>query len=1049
MKNSFASNYLGCSMRRLPIFVGLCAIPFQPLLIEAHAAGTHETHSIHAQLQSRNIKGQIVDETGEPLIGVSVFVKGTTVGTITDMDGNYALEVPEGSNTLEVSYIGYRTQTITIREAGIINIRMEADTQALDEVVVVGYGTMKKRDLTGSITSVKSSDIMKSPAANAMEALQGQVPGMDIVRNSGKATSGVTINIRGKRSLSDVKDEWGNDVANAPLFIIDGMQGGNFADLAPSDIESIEVLKDASSTAIYGSQGANGVIIITTKRGAEGRVKISYNGYYGINGWSQYPDMLTGEDYMNVRREAYRTAGQWSSTADDQKLFSAEEWQAIQNGQWTNWKDEVLHNGMVTSHQVTASGGNDKTTALLSAGYYHEKGSFVDDKMNKYNLRLNVEHKFNKYFKLGANSQVTHYAQDERAENVLWRAATNVPLGQAYDENGQVVLWPLGTSSRVNPLADEASGNTAKHHILHTNIIANGYVDITPIEGLSIRSNLGTNLTHYRRQDFEGMNSIDRAGEYSTSRARIASSEKSFINWDNIVNYTRTIKGNTFGITALTSWTQSKYTNVISQGEGQLVDSNLWHDLGANDKGSYVIGSNYIQHQTFSYALRANYSYKGRYMLTVSNRWDGDSRLAEGHKWATFPSVAAAWRINEEAFMRDVKAISNLKLRLSWGKTGNSGIMAYGTQSGVTPKTNSAFQDNGYIYYIFNEYIGNKDTSWEISKTWDLGLDIGLLNNRITATIDLYKVHTSDILLPRQLPSSMGASNNTTFKTYQNIGATSNKGIELGINTINIDRKNFGWTTAISFAANREKIVDLIDGKDMAIGTDVETQTLMIGRPLFSFYEYTNLGVWQESEREEAAKYFKDAAKTQPFVPGDIKLKDLNGDYVINSDDRGYIGSRSPKWTGGFNNTFRFWNFDLNVYFVARWGQYIEYELGGAYDPQGISNFPAYFQYWTPENPSNDFPRPNTTQFYNYIGYQSLKYIDGSYWKLKTLSLGYTLPKVAANKLGIANLRLYVTANNVFSKAKNHLIKNYDAERGGSAKAPLQRQLVFGVNLDI
>lgn len=399
MKNSFASNYLGCSMRRLPIFVGLCAIPFQPLLIEAHAAGTHETHSIHAQLQSRNIKGQIVDETGEPLIGVSVFVKGTTVGTITDMDGNYALEVPEGSNTLEVSYIGYRTQTITIREAGIINIRMEADTQALDEVVVVGYGTMKKRDLTGSITSVKSSDIMKSPAANAMEALQGQVPGMDIVRNSGKATSGVTINIRGKRSLSDVKDEWGNDVANAPLFIIDGMQGGNFADLAPSDIESIEVLKDASSTAIYGSQGANGVIIITTKRGAEGRVKISYNGYYGINGWSQYPDMLTGEDYMNVRREAYRTAGQWNSTADDQKLFSAEEWQAIQNGQWTNWKDEVLHNGMVTSHQVTASGGNDKTTALLSAGYYHEKGSFVDDKMNKYNLRLNVEHKFNKYFK--------------------------------------------------------------------------------------------------------------------------------------------------------------------------------------------------------------------------------------------------------------------------------------------------------------------------------------------------------------------------------------------------------------------------------------------------------------------------------------------------------------------------------------------------------------------------------------------------------------------------------------------------------------------------
>ena len=347
MKNSFTKHCVGCGLRRLPLLIGLCAMPFQSVLIEAKAANNE--NYMYVQQQSRTVKGQIVDETGEPLIGVSVFVKGTTMGTITDIDGNYQLEVPNDKNTLEFSYIGYRSQTIVIKQSGVVNVRMEADTQALDEVVVVGYGTMKKRDLTGSVHSVKSSDITKSPASNAMEALQGQVPGMDIVRNSGKATSGVTINIRGKRSLSDVRDEWGNDIANAPLFIIDGMQGGNFADLAPSDIESIEILKDASSTAIYGSQGANGVVIITTKRGAEGRVKISYNGYYGINGWAQYPDMLTGEDYINVRREAYRTAGQWSSPADDQKLFSAEEWHAIQKGEWTNWRDEVGPNGMVTS----------------------------------------------------------------------------------------------------------------------------------------------------------------------------------------------------------------------------------------------------------------------------------------------------------------------------------------------------------------------------------------------------------------------------------------------------------------------------------------------------------------------------------------------------------------------------------------------------------------------------------------------------------------------------------------------------------------------------
>ena len=1031
----------------LPVF-GLFIVPAQPLLFSNDATDNYFALSAQTVSQERVIKGKVVDEADEPLIGVSVLLKGVGIGTVTDFDGNFTLNVPAGEKTVEFSYIGYKSQIVTLTASNQINVRLMPDTQALDEVVVVGYGTMKKRDLTGSVTSVKAADIIKSPASNAMEALQGQVPGMDIVRNSGKATSGVTINIRGKRSLSDVTDEFNNSVANAPLFIIDGMQGGNFADIAPSDIESIEILKDASSTAIYGSQGANGVILITTKKGAEGKVKLSYNGYYGVNGWAQYPEMLTGEDYIQVRREAYRTAGQWSSTADDQKLFSAEEWQAIQNGDWTNWKNEVLHNGSEMSHQITASGRTSNTTAMLSAGYYHEKGSFKDDKMDKYNLRLNVEHKFNNFIKIGANSQVTHYAQNERAENVLWRAATNVPLGKAYDENGQVVLWPLGVTSRVSPLADEATDNTAKHHVLHTNIIANGYLDITPVKGLSIRSNLGTNFTHYRKQDFEGANSIDRAGEYATARARVASSEKSFINWDNIVNYTRTIKNNTFSLTGLTSWTQSKFTNVLAQGDGQLVDSYLWHNLGANDKSSYVIGSNYIQHQTFSYAIRANYSYMSKYMLTVSNRWDGDSRLAEGHKWASFPSVAVAWRINEEAFLRNVQTIDNLKLRLSWGKTGNSGIMAYGTQSGLTPKTNSAFQDNGYTYYLFNEYIGNINTSWEISKTWDLGLDIALLNNRVSATIDLYKVKTSDILLPRQLPSSMGASNNVTFKTYQNIGATQNKGLEVGLNTVNVDRKNFRWSTTISFATNQEKITELIDGKDMAIGSDVETQTLMIGRPLFSFYEYTNLGIWQESEREEAGKYFKDAAKTQPFQPGDIKLKDLNGDFVIDSQDRGYIGSTSPKWTGGFNNTFQIGNFDLNVYFVARWGQYIEYELAGAYDPQGKSNFPAYFNYWTPENPSNDFPRPDNTQFYNYVGYQSLKYIDGSYWKLKTLSLGYTLPKLATSKMGISNLRVYVTANNVFSKAKNHLIQNYDAERGGSAKSPLQRQFVFGLNLD-
>lgn len=1027
---------------------GLCATMMSfalPMAVEA--AGRGNLTDLQEVNQSKKVTGTVVDGAGEPLIGVSVQVKGTQIGAITDFDGKFSIDAPANA-TLVVSYVGFKTQEVKVGNQSVLAIRLEDDNQLLDEVVVIGYGTMKKRDLTGSITSVKAEDIVRSPASNAMEALQGQVPGLDITRNSGSATSGVTINIRGQRSLSDVEDEFQNNIANQPLFIVDGMQGVNFADIAPSDIESIEVLKDASSTAIYGSQGANGVIIITTKKGKAGKPRVSYNGYIGVNGWPQYPDMLMGEDYMNVRRESYRTAGQWSSTADDASIFTPNEWEAIQNGDWTNWVDEVFHNGIVQNHQVTASGGTDRTTALLSAGFYQEQGSFEGDNMRKYNLRLNVEHKLSDIFKIGANSQITHYNQNERADNVLWRAATNAPLGKAYDENGNVNLYPLGQSGQVNPLADEAE-NAAKHHVLQTNILANGYLEVTPIEGLNFRSSVGINYTFYRNQDFEAANSIDRAGAYATSRSEVNSWEKSFVNWDNVINYNKTFGDHTIGATALTSYTQSILTGVTAAGEGQLLDSFLYHNLGANTQSTYEIGSQYKKHTTFSYALRANYSYKGRYMITVSNRWDGDSRLAEGNKWKAFPSVALAWRASDEKFLRDVEWLSNLKVRLSWGMTGNSGISEYGTMSGMTPYSNSAFQDAGYTYYMFNEYMGNPNVGWEISKTWDLGFDLGFLDNRISATIDLYKTNTSDLLLPRDLPPTLGATNNTSFKMYQNIGATMNKGIEVSVNTVNFDTKDFGWNTAITFAANHEEITDLIDGTDIMPSTNPETESLLIGRPLHSFYNYVNQGIWQESEREEAATYFKDANKTQPFEPGDFKLKDLNGDNVIDpTNDRTYIGSTSPKWTAGFNNNFRYKNFDLNVYLIARWGQYIDYQMGGAYDPQGRSNFPAHFNYWTPENPSNDFPRPNQTEYYNYIGYQTTQYVDGSYWKIKTISLGYTVPESFAGKLGISRLRFYLTANNVFSKARNHLIQDYDAERGGEATAPLQRQFIFGINLD-
>lgn len=1031
------------------IMLGLsAALAFLPSM-QAGATSVPDEVGMHqVALQSKTIRGTIVDEAGETLIGVSVLVKNATIGVVTGLDGTFTLDVPANA-TLVISYVGYKTQEMAVGNQTTIRVTMVPDTQALDEVIVIGYGTVKKRDLTGAVSSVKAADIVKSPASNAMEALQGQIPGLDIVRNSGSATSGVTINIRGKRSLSDAKNENAISTANAPLFIIDGMQGADFADIAPQDIESIEVLKDASSTAIYGSQGANGVIIITTKKGVQGKTKFSYSGYYGVNGWAQYPEMQSGDGYTQLRREAYRTSGQWASPADDQKLYTTEEWAAVQAGQWVDWVDEVVQNGTVQSHQVSASGGSEKTTAVFSAGFYQEKGALKNDELNKYNLRMNIDHKIGRYITVGATTQVTHYVQDDRSANVMWRAATNAPLGLPYDENGKVNLWPLGRTGKVSPLADEANDYTARHHRLLTNVIANGFIDIKPLKGLSIRSNLGTNLKFRRDQNFEGENSIDRAGEQNVSESTINSSEKSFVGWDNIISYTRDIRQHSMGITGLTSWTQSKYTSAYAGGTGQLIPNQLWHNLGANTKDSYEISSSYIQHQTFSYALRANYSFKGRYLFTASNRWDGDSRLSAGNKWAAFPSVALGWRVNEEAWLKNVEAISNLKVRLSWGLTGNSGINEYGTQSKLLSFTNSAFQNNGYTYYTYDKYLGNESVGWEKSATWDLGFDIGLFNNRVSAVIDLYDTRTTDILLPRTLPSSMGSGNNTPFKIYENIGATRNRGIELALSTVNFDRKDFKWNTTLTYSVNKEEITDLIDGRDIIGPETPETTSLLLGRPLNSFYTFKRLGIWQTDEADEAATYFKDPGKTQPFKPGDIKVADLNDDHVIDAtNDVTYIGSTSPDWSLGFNNTFTYKNFDLNVYLIARWGQMMAYDLTACYDPQGKGNQPAYLNYWTPENPSNDFPRPDLTNLYNYLGYQSLNYIDGSYLKLKTVSIGYNVPKTLLSRINVSNLRVYATANNLFTVAKSHLVKDYDPERGGSAKAPLQRQFVFGVNLE-
>lgn len=514
-----------------------------------------------------------------------------------------------------------------------------------------------------------------------------------------------------------------------------------------------------------------------------------------------------------------------------------------------------------------------------------------------------------------------------------------------------------------------------------------------------------------------------------------------FYDWDNIVTYSRQIGDHSFTITGLTSYTHRNADSVSASGTGLVYNSQLFYSLAGTTATNRSISSGYVQTDNMSYAGRINYGYKGKYLLTLTERVDGASILSPGHKWAGFPSAAAAWRIGDEKFMEGMRSVSNLKLRVSYGITGNSGIQPYGTQSYLLNQS-MGFENTPAPAYIFNTVIGNANLKWELSKTTDIGVDMGFFKDRINASVDVYNTNTSDILLLRSLPLSLGVAS-----SYQNVGTSQNRGIEIALNTRNIDGRNFKWMTTLSFMSNQEKITGLINGTSIIDATNPETASLLLGHPIHSFYNYEKQGIWQTADSSKASALL---FGTTPFKPGDIRLADLNHNGVISPDsDRTYIGSAVPKWQLGFQNTFLYKGFDLTVYAIVRWGQMINAAFLGAYNPAGQgNNGPAYFNYWTPWNPSNDYPRPKANESLSSIpGYTTLQYVDGSYFKLKTASLGYTLPPGLLKGAFITNLRAYVTVNNIFVKAKSHLIKDYDPERGGAQDSPLPRQIVAGLNL--
>lgn len=1032
MKKSSSHN-----LKRTSLVLGLTVLLAPAAFAEQSTAPSQPAA---VQQQTRTVKGHIVDENGEPMIGVTIKVANAMGGAISDMNGNFTINVPAGRTNLVFSYTGYATKTVQAQAN--MNIKLEPDLQGLDEVVVIGFGTVKKRDLTGSVAQVKSDVILQTPTADVATSLQGRISGLDV--------SGGELRIRGNRSING---------SNAPLVIIDGVQGGSLSDLNPDDIESIDVLKDASSTAIYGSQGANGVIIVTTKKAEAGRFRVSYNGFVTGAMRRPHPDYRQGSDYYETRKLAAINASNWSSEADDLQIFGTPEaLAAYKAGAWTDYEKE-LQKGLTLSnrHSLTLSGGNERTTARFSVGYANNGSRWKKSGgTDRYTLRANIDHNIRKWISGGVNFQLTHNRSE--ASPYEDSPTSGVQLGSPYGYydaasntykiGSEYVTRPLENSGYVNPYVNTLGDYRYANQSYGTNVVANGYLDIHPIDGLSFRSQVNAFVSNYsegKYTDKESASQINAGTD--TSTAFMQKTSGLYLEWNNILTYAFKMlpEDHHLALTALTTWNRNKYDALSATSIGQTLASNLWWNLSSNDgaAGHMTHSSSYEQFQNFSYAGRISYDWKSRYLLTASLRRDGASRLAEGHKWAWFPSAAIAWRLSDEPFMKATKSwMDDLKIRATYGVTGNAGIPVYGTVSGVTfQNTKLGFQDNGVSRYELGKdnIVGNKDTKWEKSTTFDVGFDLVLLNNRLSVTFDWYNTKTTDLILARTLPTSNG--NDGNFKTYTNIGSTRNRGFEVTINSRNIMTKDFTWSSTLSFSANQEKILELYGGEEFIQVGDKPEEGLMVGYPINSFRAFEYVGIWKTSEAAQAAQMFTDSKKEIPFKPGDIHVVDQNGDgYIDQSTDYTYLGSTSPKWFLGFNNDFQYKNFDLNIYIFARWGHWGENPLA-SYSPSTGGAYTTY-DYWTPQNEGGSFPALRQAfNFYDYKGYTAYWYNEQSFIRLKRVALGYTLPKSVVKSIGIEKVRVYATVNNPLVIQKNKWMKGFDPENQ-------QRSFTFGLNVN-
>ena len=1030
---------------------------------------THKSIGLDETRQTTMIKGKIVDNAGEPMIGVNVLVKGTTNGAITDFEGNYSLADVNENDVLMVTYIGYLTQEIKVGKQSVINIVMKDDTQSLDEVVVVGYGVQKKSDLTGSISSIKPADITSTPTTNALKSLQGKVAGLDITQSSGQPGASISLTMRGNRSLK---------ADNNPLVLVDGIDYGSFVDINPTDIESIEVLKDISSTAIYGTKGANGVIIITTKRGRSSKPTVNLDAYYGIQSWTRKPQMVTDQnEFLNRRREAMIAAGSIDPSVglDPAQLLNAEELEVYNAGGWVDWIDEVSQNAQIQNYNLSISGNaSDKVNYYLSAGYMKQDGLIVGDDYKKLTFMAKMDAKVTDWLTVGMRASYYNASNPGQIANI--QSATWLsPYSHKYVRYDGYTDWyeRYANGNVASPFwssSETTSYLWTDREKKYDNLNGTGFVqiDFPFVKGLSYKFTMNAvkntnNVDMFvNPQYFLDTRKVEElADPYKyTAEANGKSEINQTYAWtmDNVFTYTKDFGKN--HLDAMLGYTRdATHQNQLKTAYSGFKLPTVLGSYGQNLATTQQINKTLKEWQNVGYMARVNYNYANKYYLTANFRRDGFSGFAKGSKWANFPGVSAAWTLSQEDFMQNViPGLSFLKLRGSYGLTGNQSIEAYATLATVA---------SGYTWYdasslyIYQNSLANEELTWATTKTGNFGLDFGFLDGRISGSIDVYKSKTNDMLLNRSLPYMTGFS-----EAKFNAGEVMNRGVELSLNTVNINgdgKDNFRWESGLTFYRNKNKIVHLF-GKDAngkeandtgnATTNGYETaRALVIGESINAAWDLKMLGIFQ-SQAEIDSYVDANGNKIQPdAVPGDIKFLDYNGDGKISTDDRHCIGDMDPLFTINFSNTLSWKNFSL--YFNFRWDAGNSSHFIGS-DPFGnyhntatTSGAQLKVAPWSENNPTNEHPRLGYVNTYSYYFWSQRQYL-----KLKDLSLSYTFDQPWVKKANIQNLRLYLSGTDLFTITG---WSGLDPETGGTIAAgpgssrygskPAYRTLTIGANI--